>query len=506
VNATALQERYDGAERATSWVAPDMSILTGGRTTPPPFPHDLFGTLWPLVSDLADGAGAPIDYVGVSVLAVAASLVGAKRRVQPFTTAEWREPCILWLAAVGDPSANKSPAIDAGTSPLRGMEAEYAETHKSKLQSYEAVLERANAERKRWQEDVKTAAKENISTPPLPSDAVAPNPPQRRRLFVQDSTPEALGEILSGNPNGVLHNRDELAGWLMSFERYAPGGREFWLEAYGGRSHVIDRKSMKEPLIIPFNGVTVLGGIQPEKLADCLLDVADDGLVARFIWAWPDPIPYRRPRNLADVALLDEVYRRLASLSATDDEAGGISADVLPLEAAAADIFEAWIGENASSVQDAASLYKGFCGKLRGTALRLSLVCELLAWAATGKGAEPTMVSVRSLVAALEFIESYAKPTAIRVFGDAALPASERNAAMLARQILRKKAERINVREVKRQWSIPTLKTTDKVEEAIEALVEANWLRSAPIRAGGTPGRASKDYLVNPAVLSSGHE
>ena len=501
MNAAAFRSRMEAAEPVTSWETPDMSILAGGRTTPPVMPQKLFGPLWSLVSDLAEGSGAPVDYVAVSVLAVAASLVGAKRRVQPFPTSPgWQEPCILWVAAVGDPSSNKSPALDAGTGPLRGMEGEYAEAHKEKLRAYETKLERSNAERRQWQDLVKAATKDNLQTPYLPDDAVAPVAPQRRRLFVQDSTPEALGEILSGNPNGVLCNRDELAGWLMSFERYAPGGREFWLEAYGGRSHVIDRKSVKEPVIIPFNGVTVLGGIQPEKLSDCLLDVADDGLVARFLWAWPNPIPYHRPRNVAEAASLERVYRRLSGLSATDDGEGGISPEVLLLDPGAARVFEVWVGENGAAVQEAASLYKGFCGKLRGTALRLALVCELLAWAAGNDTAEPTTVSAVSMNAALEFIEDYAKPSALRVFGDAAVPVCDRNAATLARQIIKRKAVKINARDVRQTWSLPKMRAAAEVDQAIEALIEADWLRAAPTRSGETPGRAQKNFIVNPRL------
>lgn len=71
------------APRSGSWPAPDMTILTGGRTTPPVMPTDIFGSLWPLIRDLAAGAGAPVDYVAVGVLGVVASLVGAKRRVHP---------------------------------------------------------------------------------------------------------------------------------------------------------------------------------------------------------------------------------------------------------------------------------------------------------------------------------------------------------------------------------------------------------------------------------------
>ncbi len=76
-----LEGRNEGA-----WQVPDMTVLTGGRTTPPVMPTDMFGALWPLIRDLAAGAGAPAEYVGVGVIAVAASLVGAKRAVKPFAT------------------------------------------------------------------------------------------------------------------------------------------------------------------------------------------------------------------------------------------------------------------------------------------------------------------------------------------------------------------------------------------------------------------------------------
>ncbi|MBV9842401.1 MAG: DUF3987 domain-containing protein [Sphingomonadaceae bacterium] len=489
-----IRASFDSAQPgADGWLPPDMHVLNAGRVSPPKMPSDIFGVLWPIISDLAEGAGAPVDYVGVSVLAVAASLIGAKRRVQPFTTSpQWQEPCILWIALVGDPSSHKSPAIDTATAGLRPLEREFAEDHKIVLQGHETLVERAKAERVHWQEAVKAATKEGLGTPHMPDAATAPDEPVRKRAMVQDATPEALGEILSGNHNGVLHLRDELSGWLQSFERYAPGGREFWLEAYGGRPHVIDRKSLKAPLAIPYNGVCVLGGIQPEKLADTLLSVADDGLVARFLWAWPNAVPYHRPRAVADADRLERAYRRLGRL---DGDAA--KPTVLLLAPIASDIFEAWVAENVALIEDAASLFKGFCGKLHGAALRLALVAELLGWAAGGVEDDPTEISAASITAAINFIEGYAEPTALRVFGDAALPPAERNAAMLARHIQKNRLRQINARDVRRSSGIPTLRQPLAVDDAIEALIEANWLRSI---GGGTVGRPGKDYAVNPAL------
>lgn len=511
MNAPALQARYDdarpfcpaplAADGNGGWQAPDMTVLSGGRTVPPAMPTDIFGTLWPLISDLAAGAGSPVDYVAVGVLGVAASLIGAKRRVQPFiTTPTWQEPCVLWVAPVGDPSSNKSPAIDAATSPLREFETEMAEQHKARLVSWQAVNERAKAEKAEWLAQVKTATKECVATPSMPDAAQEPDEPQRPRLVVQDATPEALGDILAGNPNGTLHLRDELAAWLMSFERYSPGGREFWLEAYGGRSHVIDRKSNKAgPLFIPFNGVTVLGGIQPEKLRECLLKTADDGLVPRFLWVWPDPIRYQRPRQVADLSALERLYRRLLQLDAHRTDDGRIEPRVLLLSNEAADVFEAWVRDNDEAVREASGLYNGFVGKLRGMVLRLCLTVELMLWA-MGDAREPTEISLTTIEAVLGFVDDYAKPSALRVFGDAALPEGERNAAALGRYILKSGSQRINARDIRRSSGIATLKVAGDVDAAIEALAEAGWLRDGRQRQGDTPGRASKDYLVNPAV------
>lgn len=506
MNATAaLRDSYIGAEPAVDqWPLPDMTILGGGRTTPPQMPTALFGRTWSLISELAEGAGSPADYVAMSLLAVSASLVGGKRRIQPFPTAtKWREPCVLWIGNVGDPSTNKSPGQDSVTDPLNAMETQRARDFEETIREHETKVERAKAECKAWEVQVKEAQKEGHDTPRKPGAATEPDAPQRRRLIVRDATPEAVAAILSGNPHGTLHVRDELAGWLMSFDRYSPGGREFWLEAYGGRPHTIDRKGSPKPLHIPFNGVSVLGGIQPEKLHDCMLNATDDGLVARFIWAWPDPIPYHRPRQIADAERLARIYRRLDGLqparNAFTDEDESL---VVPLSADGGDIFEAWLQDHAAGITDAASLFKGFCGKLRGMVLRVALAAELLAWADSDTREEPSEVSAAVLGAAIEFFEDYGKPTALRVFGDAALPAVERNAATLARYLIKEQIDVFNPRD-HRFKGPPFLKDTDRRDEALKHLVEADWLRPAPSRAGSSAGRAKNDFAVNPAVFTA---
>jgi hypothetical protein len=320
--------------------------------------------------------------------------------------------------------------------------------------------------------------------------------------MVMDATPEALGSILAGNPAGTLHFRDELAGWLQSFDRYAPGGREFWLEAYGGRPFSIDRKGHKGPISIPFNGVSVLGGIQPAKLASALLSSPDDGLVARFLWAWPDKVAFRRPTVAANLDTLEGIYRRLEALPWGHDSEGRETAITIPLSDGAATLFEQWQAANSSVDEDSGSLFKSFVGKMDGAVLRLALVAEYSAWAIHG-GDEPTQIGVDALTEAADWVDEYAKPMAERVYGDAALPDAERNAAFLARYIRKQGFTTVNKRDLKRsphKSALTALRDAPVMDAALGHLVDAGWLIDIGSREGDGQGRRKGDYAVNPAV------
>jgi hypothetical protein len=463
-------------------------------------PSAMFGPIWPLLGDMAEGAGAPVDYVAGAYLASAASLIGGKRCLRPYREGDWKEPCILWTGLVGDPSSNKSPAIDRATLPLRMMEKQGADDHADALLGWHTDCERAKLEKAAWQAAVKKAQEEGLPSPRMGADAAEPPMPQRRRLMVQDSTPEKMADILSGNPAGTLHLRDELAGWLTSFDRYSPGGREFWLEAFGGRPFVIDRKSNPEPIAVPFNGVSVCGGIQPEKLADALFGKGkpDDGLVARFLWMWPERPPYARPRRAADMSALQAVYERLDGLAWAVGDDGQSVPRVLNLSEDAADAFEGFERLNRIAGDDAAGMFKSFLGKLSGLVLRLAIVSELGRWAYVG-GDEPHEVSLATIEAVADWAEEYAKPMALRVFGDAALPEVERDAALIARHILRAKLRRVNARALYAGGD-RVMRDSERVHAALAYLVEADWLRADPTRHGDTKGRPRADFIVNPAL------
>lgn len=504
MSAASAKARLDGAEVVNIWPAPDMSVLGGGRRPAVPMTGELFGSLWGMVQDFAEGAGSAPDYPAMSLLSSAASIIGGKRRIQPYADVpQWREPAILWIAGVGDPSSNKSSGLESVMEgPFKRLEEEYSEAHTRCLRDYATEKERAKAERSQWQDAVNKATKAGGDTPDIPLVAIDPDEPQRRRFVVKDITPEKMAEILSGNPSGTLHYRDELSGWLASFDRYAPGGRQFWLEAYGGRPFVIDRKSHPVPLSIKFTGVSVAGGIQPDKMAE-LIAGSDDGLVARFLLAWPAPKPFQRPKRCGDTRRLEAIYRRLDGLPWARNDEGKDAPVVLTLTSEAADYFDAWAIENDRDLDDTGSLFKNFCGKLKGVVLRIALVIELLHWADEG-GDEPKEVSARTLLLAADFVEEYAKPMALRVYGDAAVPVCERDAAVIAKHIVNAKLRKFNARGMRRAAGYPGTKVPELQAAALDQLVQANWLKPAPSRDGDKAGRQSHDFIVNPGVFTDG--
>lgn len=496
---TAFKRAYQNAENFTGWGIPDLSVLDEGRRPPPQLPPAMFGNVWSELLRIAADKGAPLDYVALSWLVVSASLIGSKRRAVPYPGSTWEEPSILWLGLVGDPSHNKSPSLDPLMNILRKIEDERTDEHLETVSVWKADCERARIEKANWSEAVKAAAKDGLNTPPLPDSAHEPEEPRRRRYYVQDTTPESMGSILLGNPEGSLMFRDELAGWLSSFERYNPGGRTYWLEAYGGRSYTIDRKGSPEPMRIPYNVVSVIGGIQPGKLAETLLHVADDGLAARLLFTWPNRPEFSRPSSMADLRGIEAALRRLDGLEWGADDFGKRAPVRVMLDGDAADVFDRCQQFYRDKELEAGGLLKSFIGKLPGLTLRLALAAQFAGWAYHG-GPEPKSITAETLGAVADFVADYALPMAERVYGDAALPQDERNAATLARHIKRHRLRSVNTRELQRTDRLPGLREAADIAPAVDALVEAGWLRLDGKRKGGTVGRHSSDYLVNPAI------
>jgi Protein of unknown function (DUF3987) len=172
---------------------------------------------------------------------------------------------------------------------------------------------------------------------------------------------------------------------------------------------------------------------------------------------------------------------------------------VVPLGAAALPMLEEFGRDMQARQQQAGGLMRSAYGKARGVALRLSLVIAYLRWCvAPGWTLPPVEIDGEAFAAACDLVADYFMPMAERVYGDAAAPPAERNAATLAKWILRTKAREVYVRDLQREVRLPGLRDARSIRAAADLLVEADWLRPPPD--GGQAARAKVAYPVNPAV------
>lgn len=349
---------------------------------------------------------------------------------------------------------------------------------------------------------MKEAVKRNVPPPNKPVSAMPPPKPQRPRIVINDTTVEALADVLEGEPRGVLAVRDELAGWLGSMNKYsgANSDRPFYLEAWNGHPYTIDRKKRPEPQVIPRLSVPVMGGVQPDKMASLFMGGDDDGLMSRILLSWPEPVRPQRPTTTYDMSAMGTAFERLRSLPMMMDDTERPDRRVVGLDEDAANAFETWRQEIADECAHAVDLMAGHLGKFPGMCLRLALVLEYLWWSSAPRQAEPTAVTADAILAAAGLLDGYFKQMAERCYGEAMIPEVEKQAAILARHIYKNRLPRLNVREIYREAKLPGLKKPDHVRAAVGVLAEAHWLFDDHHREGDSQGRKREDYLVNPRL------
>src|SRR5262249_31967791 len=99
---------------------------------------------------------------------------------------------------------------------------------------------------------------------------------------------------------GVLLARDELAGWIGSFDRYAGKGRASadaacWLPLFSAEDLIVDRKTgFPRTVHVPQAAGCVIGNIPPAILKRAPgIEHRESGLAARLLLTWPPRMPKR---------------------------------------------------------------------------------------------------------------------------------------------------------------------------------------------------------------------
>lgn len=267
-DATPLDSHLD----ATAGVAE-----ASGDTAYQPFPvTTLPAPVAAFVQEASRAIGCDEAFIALPLLSALAASVGNTHRVRLKNS--WSEPAILWTAIIGESGSHKSPAFESAMQPLRDWQARAFSEYRREKKTYDDALSHQAT-------GGGGGRRGSVSSH-------TPGAPVAKRLLCSDTTVEALAGILRHAPRGVILCRDELSGWVASFDQYRSGSRgsdaSHWLEMHRGGHLLVDRKSLEEPIAVSMASVSIAGGIQPGVLKQALgKSHLENGLAARFLMAMP---------------------------------------------------------------------------------------------------------------------------------------------------------------------------------------------------------------------------
>lgn len=451
------------------------------------------------VFDVADRQQSPADFVAVAALVGLAGLLGRKLLVHPKRLDDWTVTANLWGALIGRPSMMKSPAMKAALAPLNAIEREERLAFEDAQAIHAAEARLVELRKKDMEGRARTLLKKGS-----PDEARAllreiersEPPPTRPRIIVNDATVEKLGELLNENPNGLVLVRDELAGWLakLSQEDHQQD-RAFYLEAFNGDSPFRYDRIGRGTVDIPCCTISVIGGIQPSKLAPLvrgsIRGTSDDGMIQRHqlavwpddvgSWQWRDRAPDQRARDR-----YSEAFKRLHGLPLPEEEPPR-----LRLSDQAQGLFIEWMEELQAKARgsDLHPALESHLLKMPKTICALALLFEVL-------DGEADRVGQTAIARALDwgdYLESHAR----RIYSLASNPGAA--GARLIHERRSKLPQPFSARDVhRRQWA--GLDSIEAVREAIELLVDHRHVSPVELPTTAEGGRPRIVYYWHPAL------
>ncbi|QDT72943.1 YfjI family protein [Lacipirellula limnantheis] len=473
VGATA-----DGSNRATE---------DSGFGAYVPFPtHTLPGPVGAFTAAAAKAIGCDPSFIALPLIACLGRAIGNRRVIR--LKSSWKEPAIIWAAIIGKSGTHKTPALQAAMQFLQRKESVSFAAYAEAAEKYEQEVACYDRDLTAWKK------LRNRSEPP----PWKPELPPCNRFMTSDTTIEALASLLAAQFDGLLVERDELAGWLGGIAEYKGGkGSDLghWLAAWSGAPLTVDRKTGAVKMLhVPRAAVSLVGGIQPGVLRSAVgREHMQDGLCARLLLAMPEPRPVRWTDAVIDPVVESEmsvVFDRLLEMEPADDDNGDpvpLAIDLTP------EAKELWVGyvnrhgmEMAGLDDDLAAAWS----KLKAYAARFALIFQLASWAA-GEASDDA-IDEASMQAGIELSDWFGGE-ARRVYGLFVEDDGDRKQRELV-ELIRRKGGTITSCEL--MHTSRKYRPTEVADAALGSLAEAmlgEWHVET-----ATGGRPRREFRLSP--------
>lgn len=425
-------------------VEPDPQPVNSSLLPVLPFTLDMLPeSLQPWVKDITYRKQCPMDFVAIPAILMFASLIGARCSIAPYERDSWKVVPNLWGGILGEPGTMKSPVCSEVLFPFKYLEAKAKEEFTSKKVKFEAekiiFLEAKNAlERKAkeivdqkegqpYKQAVLAAITEKLAV--LLKDE--PVEPAYVRYKVSDTTVEKMQEILSQNPKGVLVYRDELMGFLESWEKKGhESDRSFYLEAWNGDQPYTSDRIGRGTVLAENICVSILGTTQPDKILPYLHKAikksANDGLLQRFqLLVYPDNLTWKLVDEYEDLVAKQRVFdicKDIVTMKFTDYGAqvseplyeGQYPIPFFRFSAEAQSLFHSWLGNPQKQANgNNHEIMVQHLSKYKSLMPSLALTFHIMDIADGQKNKDISLSSVQKAVAWCDYLESHAR----RIYG-----------------------------------------------------------------------------------------
>lgn len=517
-----LQQNYQNVINSINWKAPQYfgtELLPVKKLEQEMLPRELADYVF---GEARRADNMSPDLIAICLITALGSLLGSRVGIKPKKLDDWNVVPNLWGAIVAPPSSKKSPAMNIGTRPLDILIDKAKAIYTKKCKDFEVTNLVYQAQEKKLKEMLRKAEtaeeQEKIVCNLMELQNKSLVSPTLKRYMTNDSTPEALAEIQKDNPAGILSKRDELIGLLSSLDQNdTDTGRSYYLEGWNGTGSYTFDRVMRGNGHIKNHCLSVLGGIQPDKLITYLEKsingLGNDGLLQRFqLLAYPDVDDWKYVDEKPNKEIRQNIYNLFEKIDALEFqdfiEIGAHSTDKNEFRPFfnfcedAQELFIEWTtnlhtkkipSEEYPIIQEHLSKY----GKLMPS---LALIFHIIECIQHNYNGEVSKKATDLAIRWCDYLETHAK----RVYGLVT------HSSTLRANILLQKIQKIpsthswysegfTARLVaQKKWK--NLTTVEFVNDALEVLAENHWVEFTESEPTDKGGRPSKRFFINPQI------
>ncbi|EEF79991.1 YfjI family protein [Methylophaga thiooxydans] len=477
------------------------------------------------LKDVSHRMQTPADFSTISAVVMFASVIGSACSIRPKQEDSWEVIPNLWGACIGQPSVMlKSPSMQEAMSMLEKLQAHYGEEYEHQKSQFKADELERELKLKDIERRMKDLARGKGITGTVEADAMAvlktdyaeiskelEQTPQRRLFKTNETTVQSMTLIQEQNERGILVFRDELVALLLNWDKEQNADeRGYFLEGWNGNGTYTDMKISRGLTEAKNICISLLGGIQPDKLKRYLLQAIkgnNDGLLQRLQLAvWPenpdswslvDQKPNYEARDHVEVILFKLAECDFKKLGANENSEK--NRPFFRFDVQAQKIFNDWLTELQTQKipQEDNPLMLEHFGKYRSLMPSLSLIFHCLDSIDSSYIGPIKASSAQLAVRWCDYLESHARKIYSMIDKD-----EEQAAIILSKKIEAKAlANPFTAKTVyNKGWY--GLKDRVEVEAACRVLIDQNWLQIEAREPNSSGGRRPLPiYRINPGLL-----